>query len=77
MEDLVADLRYAVRALRRTPGFTITIIVVLALGIGANSAMFSLVDRLFLREPAGVVDPQALRHCRGGRIPARVAGGAH
>lgn len=51
------DTRYAVRGLRKTPGFTSTVILVLALGVGANASMYSLVDRLFFREPSGIVDP--------------------
>ena len=48
------DVRHAVRSLRRTPGATLAVIVMLALGIGANAAMFDILDRLFLRAPAGV-----------------------
>ena len=47
---LQQDLRYASRALLRTPSFTITAIVVTALGIGANTAAFSIVDFVFIRK---------------------------
>jgi len=43
------DLRYAARGLRRSPGFTATVIVTLALGIGANTTMFAIIDRLMFR----------------------------
>ena len=49
IEDLVKDVRYALRTLRRSPGFALTAIVSLALGIGANIAVFSLVDTVLLR----------------------------
>ncbi len=51
------DLRYAARGLRREPLFTMFVVVTLALGIGANAAMFGVVDRLLLRGPDHVREP--------------------
>ena len=49
LESVLQDLRYAVRSLRRSPAFTATVIATLALGIGANTAMFTVIDYLMLR----------------------------
>jgi predicted permease len=51
------DVRHALRGLRRSPGFTATVVVTLALGIGANVAMFDVVDRLMFRPLAYLRDP--------------------
>src|SRR5205809_7576766 len=57
MDTLFQDLRYALRALGRTPGLSLAAVLTLGLGIGANTAMFGVVDRLFFRPPAHVGDP--------------------
>ena len=46
---LIHDLRYALRVLRRKPGYVLTCVPVLALGIGANAAIFSVIDSVILR----------------------------
>src|SRR5688572_15137929 len=59
LADLPRDLRYAARSLLRTPGFTIVAVAVLALGIGATSAIFSLVSAVWLR-PLPFIDANRL-----------------
>jgi predicted permease len=59
IETTVSDIRYAVRSLRRSPGFAITALLSLALGIGANTAIFSVLHALVLRS-LPVTDPQRL-----------------
>jgi putative ABC transport system permease protein len=55
------DIGYSARSLRRSPGLSLTIVVTLALGLGANATLFSLLDRVFLRMPSGIVRPQEVR----------------
>src|SRR5205823_8254296 len=57
---MIADLKFALRQLRKSPGFTFLAVITLALGIGLNTAIFSLINDLFLRglpfkEPGRVV----------------------
>ena len=59
MRVLIQDLTYAFRQLRKTPGFAITVLMTLALGIGANSAIFTLVNAILLHN-LPVTDPKTL-----------------
>jgi predicted permease len=57
LDSITQDVRYALRGLRREPAFTGFAIATLALGIGANAAMYGVIDRLLLRGPDHVKDP--------------------
>src|SRR5438477_1947821 len=79
MRNFLADLRFGLRMLRRSPGFALIVIVVLALGIGANAAVFSVVDAVLLRslplrDPERIVmlweKNPALGGSSGERVPA-------
>jgi predicted permease len=77
IEDGWADVRYAVRQLRHTPSFALAMIVTLALGIGANTTIFSVINAVLLRplpfaEPDGLV-AVASQDVRGGPHPANLS----
>jgi putative ABC transport system permease protein len=55
-DSLRQDVKYAARGLRMKPGFTAAVVVTLGLGIGANSAMFGVIDRLLFRPPTYLAD---------------------
>ena len=59
LERLLQDLRYALRQLKRSPGFAVTAMAILALGVGANVAVFSVMNALIMR-PLNVPQPQSL-----------------
>jgi predicted permease len=61
LEQTILDVRYALRRLSGRPGFTAGVILTLGLGLGGTTAVFSVVDALFLRSPEGVRDPDSVR----------------
>lgn len=80
LEALWQDATYTLRDLRRNPTFTIGVTLTLALGIGANTAMFSLIDRLLFRAPAFMADPSTVHQVylyRASRGRERGTGGQY
>src|SRR5687768_3631036 len=73
-ENLVADVRYAVRHFRRTPLSTLTMIVVLALGIGTNVVLFTVLNSLATMPAPGIARDESLVRIRGAMRMKSVAG---
>jgi len=63
MNTLLQDVRYAIRLLAKSPGFTAVIVLTLALGIGANTAIFTLINGLLLH-PSGIAHPEQVATIR-------------
>jgi predicted permease len=70
LSSLWQDLAYVARQLRRSPGFTIAVLLTFALGIGANATMFGVIDRMLLRPPAFVKEPDNVVTLVAGRDQA-------
>ena len=68
LESLLADLKFTLRRLRKSPGFAVTVLLTLAIGIGANTAVFSVVDGVLLKPlpyPRFQSASRALARCAG------------
>src|SRR5262245_39571521 len=78
VDTIMQDLRYGIRQLRLNPGFTLAAVLSLALGIGANTAIFTLFDQIVLRL-LPVHNPRELVQLRveGGRVGSQSGDGRH
>ncbi|HKN65418.1 MAG TPA: ABC transporter permease [Gemmatimonadaceae bacterium] len=72
LETLLQDLRYAARGLRARPAFTLSVMLTLGLGIGANAAMFDIIDRLLFRPPEYLHDAEQVDRVYLSRVRDRV-----
>jgi len=70
MATFLNDLRFALRQLRKTPGFTLVCVLTLALGIGANTAVFSVMNAVLLKS-LPVADPDRVVHLNTSGAPKR------
>ena len=68
MDQFVRDLRFSFRSLRQSPGFALTAILTLALGVGANTAVFSVMNAVLLKS-LPVADPERLVYLRTSNPP--------
>ena len=69
MELLLKDLRYAIRSVARNRGFALTATLLIAVGVGANTTVFTLVAAVLFRPPAGVVDANRVVQIGRGAMP--------
>lgn len=60
-ENIAQDVRFVARSLRRSPIYTFTVVVTLALGLGANAAIFSILDNIYIQPPPGITDAAHVR----------------
>src|SRR5215207_10882577 len=79
LDQLLDDVRYALRGLRASPGFTAGVVITLGLGLGANTAMFGVVDRLLFRAPPPLRDPGTAHRVHAFRTRRGIeeVGGSH
>ena len=68
LDKLLRDVRFGLRSLRQSPGFALTAILTLALGVGANTAVFSVMNAVLLRS-LPVADPDRLVYLRTSNAP--------
>ena len=61
LDRIRQNVAYAWRGLKKSPGFTLTVVLTLGLGLGVNAAMFSFLDRVFVQAPAGIERPKEVR----------------